>query len=271
MSDLVKYNGNFIEFVDTEVKNIQVKHENSFNTLVNHLDVDVCCKVAILPCESGASVKIDTDNIDDFNVYMDGDRLVVKQKPQNNISISSVNGSTVIGNISGNMSIINGTVFVNGQKINPSEQKKVKPSQVIIYCPQRIKLDANLAGDSTLASKVIFTKSKVVLSGQGTLGIATESLKMKISGQGNSYIVMRGGDLDITLSGQGDLKVKGEWQDADVSLSGMGRVDTEGKCFGDYSGRVSGMGKIKHVGTVSGQVREKVSGMGSCQIQGGKP
>jgi Putative auto-transporter adhesin, head GIN domain len=267
VTNLTKYDGNFIDFIDNEVKDFRAKHENSFNTLVNQLDIDVSCKVAVLPCETGASVKIDTENIDDFRVYMDGDRLVVKQKAQNNISINSINGSTVIGNVRGNMSIINGEVFVNGQRINPLTQKQVSPSQVIIYCPQRVRLDASLSGQATLASKVIFTKSKVNLAGQGTLGIATESLKVKISGQGNSYIVMRGGDLDISLSGQGDLRVKGEWQDADVSLSGMGRVDTEGKCLGDYSGRVSGMGKIRHTGLVSGRVSEKVSGMGSCQIQ----
>lgn len=270
MANLTKYNGNFVEFVDTEIKEFSARHQNSFEQNIDELDIEAYCKIAILPCQSGASVQIDTENIEDFRVYIDGSRLVVKQKPQNNVSVTSINGSTVIGNVSGNMSIINGEIFVNGQRIDPSKQKKVAPSQIVIHAPQRIKLDANLSGDSTLASKVIFTKSKVVLAGQGTLGIATESLKVKIAGQGDSYIVMRGGDLDVTLSGQGALKIKGEWGDSDISLSGMGSVYSEGKCMGNYSGQVSGMGSIRHTGTVEGRVREKVSGMGTCRIQGGR-
>jgi hypothetical protein len=268
MSNLAKYNGNFIEFIDTETKNFNGSHSSSFDTVVSELDIDAFCKIAVLPCDSGASVSIDTERIEDFNVYMEGTRLVLKQKPQTSFSINSVNGSTVIDNISGNMSIINGEIFVNGQRINQAEQKQVTPSSVIIRCPQRVKLDANLAGESMLASKVVFTRAKVNLSGSGTLGIAAESLKIKISGGGNSYIVMRGGDLDVSVSGQGDLRIKGEWNDAEICLLGMGRVETSGDCLGDYSAKVSGMGKIKHSGTVSGKIRKKVSGMGSCQIQG---
>ncbi len=267
MSNLTVYNGNFINFLDSETKNFDSKKQHSFNSYINELDIDAYCKVAILPCDMGASVDIDTEAIEDFDVYMEGERLVVKQKPQGGVSISSVNGSTVISSVGGNMSIIDGSVFVNGQRVDQSNQKQITPSQIIIRCPQRVRLDANLSGDSILASKVIFTKAKVCVSGCGTLGIAAEALKIKISGQGNSYIVMRGGDLDIAVSGQGDLLVKGEWQDAEISLSGMGKILTSGNCRGDYFGKVSGMGTIRHDGSVAGRVTEKVSGMGSCQIK----
>lgn len=268
MSNLAKYGGNFLQYLDAEFINIDGGKQYRFPQPISDLDIKVYCRVAVLPSDSQeSSVSIESEDPDDFRVWVDGDRLCIEQKSSGGVSISSSGNSTVISSVGGNMSIINGQVFVNGVPIDHTKQSKPKkPSQVVIRCPKGIRLFADLGGQSILVSKVVFSKANVKLSGQGTLGIATKSLKMNLDGQGKSYVVMQGGDLDLRLSGQGDLQVKGTWDEADVSLSGMGSIFTEGTCFGDYSANVSGMGKIRHSGEIKGRARKSVSGMGSCVL-----
>lgn len=260
MTNLAKYNGNFIHYLDSEFIDIGTGKEYRFPHAVKVLDIKAHCRVAVLPSENQeSSVYIDAENQNDFKVWVNGDRLCIEQNGNA--------GNTVVSTVPGNMSMINGQIFFNGVPINQVNQSPPKkPAQILIRCPKQVRLFAELDGVSVLASKIVFSKANISLSGQGTIGIATKGLKLNLSGQGKSYVVMQEGELDINLAGQGNLQVKGVWDEADVSLSGMGSIFTEGVCLGDYSARVSGMGNIRHRGEIKGQARKSESGMGSCSL-----
>jgi hypothetical protein len=262
MSELEKYNGNFVNYTDREFNSGTPDHTLPFSN-VEILDLQLSCNVVIVP-SSTTFVEIFAEDIDEIKCYQKGNRLIIKQEELNNNINFNMNGNSI--SFSGNGSTI-GRIFVDGQEINPnnSAQKK-KPIQVIIHANHNMNLIANMSGASVLASKVVFKKSKIKIAGSSTVGIATASLKLEVSGQGNNYFVMKGGDLDLEVSGKGNVRIKGNWNDTNISVSGVGQIITEGICTGDYDASVSGMGRISHVGTISGHKRKDISGMGNISI-----
>jgi hypothetical protein len=263
MSNLEKYNGNFIDYADREFT-ADLPNQTLHFTSIQVLDLSLNCKVAIIPSET-TYVEIFAENSDDITCYQEENRLILNQRETSGSNVN-INGNFI--NISGNnTSIVNGRIFVDGKEINPADPtEQKKPIQVIVHISHRVDLIANLSGLSVLASKVVFKKSKIKISGSSTIGIATVSLNLKLSGQGNSYCVMKGGDVDLKISGQGTLRIKGDWNDTEASVSGMGQIITEGNCNGDYDASVSGMGKISHIGTIAGCKRKSSTGMGSISI-----
>ncbi len=271
MSNLATYNGNFLTFADEESRKFDPSVDKSFCG-ISELDLDLSCSAIVLPSlKSKTTIEIDTDDASQFSISQKGDCLSVKQKNAkgSGVTFNQAGGSTVISSCSGNMSIVNGVVYVNGVQVDSSAQNshQVKPSRVRIYAAHGIRLSAQLSGSSVFASKVVFNKAYVKVSGQSTIGFAAKGLNLKLSGQGESFVAMKGGDLKVKLSGQGSIRIKGEWDESDVSVSGMGGIKTEGNCQGDYDANVSGMGSISHSGLIQGRVRKSVSGMGSVNIQ----
>jgi Putative auto-transporter adhesin, head GIN domain len=257
MSELTNYNGNFVKLIDSFTIESKQSKKFTFAGNICNLDVDIYCKLLVIP-DDNISVEIITEDIEQFKLSFNDGILLIKQE------LTSCDNSNVFTNMtmnfSGNAVInnINGKLFVNGID--------VKPSTIIVRCPQNIDLTANLSGDATFASKVIFKRSKIKVSGQGTIGLATESLKLNMSGQSDSYFVLRGGDVDISLSGQGSVKIKGTWSDTEISLSGMGSVSTNGVVTGYYDATVSGMGRVNHTGDIKGNVKKRMTGMGNINI-----
>jgi hypothetical protein len=258
MSELANYNGNFIQLIDSYTTESTQNKKFTFTGNICNLDVDIYCRLLVIP-DDNVSVEIITEDIEQFKVSFNDGVLLIKQE------LTSYNNSNFFNNINfsgnvviGNVSQINGKTFVNGVD--------VKPSTIIVRCPQNIDLAVNLSGDATFASKVIFKRSKIKVNGQGTIGLATESLKLKMSGQSDSYFVLRGGDVDISLSGQGSVKLKGTWGDTEISLSGMGNVSTNGVVAGNYDVTVSGMGRVNHTGDIKGNVKKRMTGMGNINI-----
>jgi hypothetical protein len=133
MSGLSKYNGNFIQYLDDEVQRINSEHNYRFPEQIDALDISVYCKVAVLPSSGGETiVQVDTDDIGDFKVHCDRGRLCISQEGDDFFCQTS-SGGTVITNVRGNMSIINGQVFVNGVPIEQKQTgKRKRPSQIVI-------------------------------------------------------------------------------------------------------------------------------------------
>lgn len=269
MANLSVYNGNFVTFADNEFSS-DGSTRKSFSE-INSLDLSVSCHVGIFPSTNNeVTIQISAEDPTDFTVFRDGSVLVVKEKfAGDGMSFVSVNGVN-FNHVSGNVSIINNRVFVNGREVDPDNMGSApapkRLSQIKIFSPHNVDLTAKLDGLSILASKVIFRKAFVKVSGHSTVGLATKSLKLKISGHGENFAVLKGGDLNVSISGHGSVRVKGDYDSADVSVSGMGSIQTDGVCLGDYDASVSGMGKITHTGTIHGRKCESLSGMGSISI-----
>lgn len=273
MTNLTRYNGNFIDFADGEF-NFNAQHSKSFQG-VSGIDLSVSCFVGVFPSLNGETiVEIDTDDPDDFKISKQGSTIVIEQKQSSGSTIINgvVMGGTSFGNVvqtnvSGNVTIINGRVYINGVEQTASQSSKPnRPSRIRLYLQPGLDVEADLNGSSVLASKVMFNDADIRVSGVATVGIAAKSLSLRLSGQGENYVVLKGGDLDVNVSGQGKVRVKGEFKRCSASVSGMGSVSTEGSCLGDYRANVSGMGSINHNGLVAGRVKKSVSGMGSISV-----
>jgi hypothetical protein len=271
MSDLAKYEGNFIKYADSlEFDNGEAR---SFSN-ISELDLNVSCDVAIFPAQDARQtiVEIDSETPEKFKVYEDDGAIVIEeeQSSSNSVVINSFGGGRSVSVVSGgNVMMVNGEVWVNGKKVDPDQNSSSpaqRPSRVRIYAHSGIALQANLSGVSVLASKVVFRRANVKINGQSTVGFAAEKIDIKLSGQGKSYVICQGGGLDVKVSGQGSIVVKGEYSEVEASVSGMGSVSTNGACNGNYSADLSGMGRISHNGVVKGRVRKNKSGMG--QITG---
>lgn len=267
MSNLSVYNGNFIDYSDNEFQ-FSGSNAKKFSGLrgVSLLDLDVSCNVGVFPASvDEVTIEVDAEDPDDFTIRREGSVLVVKEKNSASGGVS-INGINISGG--GNMSIINGRIFVDGREVNPNgtSAPAKRQSRIRILAPRNIDLAANLNGQSILASQVVFRKASVKISGQSTIGLAANTLKLRVSGQGESFVVLKGGELNVSLSGQGSVKVKGEYESADVSVSGMGSIETSGICKSDYEASVSGMGRIVNSGVIHGRKRKSVPGMGSVSI-----
>jgi hypothetical protein len=270
VSDLAKYEGNFVKYAESlEFGSGETK---SFYN-IGGIDLQVSCDVAIFPAQDERTiVEIDSDAPENFKVReMDGFIVIEEARSsRGSVTINSFGGGRTVSVVSGgNVMMVNGEVWVDGKKVDPNQPSDTppqRPSRVRIYAHSGIELQANLSGLSVLASKVVFGRAKVKIDGQSTVGFAAKKIDFKLSGQGKSYVVCQGGDLDLSVSGQGSIVVKGEYSDVEASVSGMGSISTNGACSGSYSANLSGMGRISHNGTVRGRIRKNKSGMG--QISG---
>lgn len=263
MNNLVTYQGNFVKYIESECNSRHFNWSDNFN-LISNIHLEVSCNVAVVPSENNQVViEMKREFIKDFNIIQENKSLIIEEK--NNSLKSNFNfyeGNNIHMRSPRNMTIVNGVVYVDGQKVTSENNQEKKPiPEIKIQAPHHINLTANLDGVSILASKVILAKAKIKVFGSATVGIAAKSIKLKVSGQGNSYLVLRGGDLDINLSGQGSITTKGEYQDIDAKVSGMGSITTYGNCQ-NYWASVSGMGSINHNGFAK-YSRKKITGMGS--------
>jgi hypothetical protein len=270
MSDLTVYGGNFLNFADSEFSsNFNPNVQKTFNA-VDGLELNVSSHVGIFPSTSNTvTIEIDAEDPNDFSISYEGYTVNEKSKGgSNNVVINSWGGGRSVTSFSGNVSIINGRIYQNGVEINPDQPSSPpkRQSRIRVFAPHGVDLSAKLDGVSVLASKVVFRKSNIKVSGSATVGIATKSLKLKLSGQGENFAVLKGGELNVSLSGQGSVKVKGDYESADVTVSGQGNIVTDGNCLGDYEACVSGMGRIVHTGVINGRKRKSVTGMGSISI-----
>lgn len=272
MAGLIKYDGNFVKFADSEF-DFSGHTTKNFGRGIQNLDLRIGSSIAILPSPTGDTiVEIDTEQPENFSIYEDRGTLVIEEKNSgnNNVVIQNNFGGgrsvTIAGNGQG-VSIIGGEVYIGGKRVDQSrtdETKQVKPSRIRIFTNHGVSMDASIFGVCVLASKVVFREVKIDASGQSTVGFAAkESIEMKLAGQGDSFLVCQGGELDLRVSGMGSITTKGEYSSADVSVSGMGSVKTSGVCLGNYRANLSGMGSISHSGEVKGRVKKNVSGMGS--------
>lgn len=270
MSNLSVYGGNFLNYADSEFSsNFNPNVQKTF-TAVDGLELNVSSHVGIFPSTSNVvTIEIDAEDPNDFNISYEGYTVVINEKSsRSNVVINNFGGSRTITSISGNVSIINGRIYQNGVEINPDDhQSPIKrQSRIRIFAPHGVDLSAKLDGVSVLASKVVFRKSNIKVSGSATVGVATKSLKLKLSGQGENFAVLKGGELNVSLNGQGSVRVKGDYESADVTVLGQGNIVTDGVCLGDYEASVSGMGSIVHTGSINGRKRKSVTGMGSISI-----
>ena len=264
MSNLEIYQGNFVKYIDSEFNSKEFRYSKSFNSITS-VNLYLSCNVAFLP---SSNEQIIVEHLrefkEDFNIYQESQSLIIEEKSQNfqsNLNFNSGDKININQSVR-NMTIISGEVFINGQKVTSRKYQENKPlPEIKIYAPHHINLTAKLNGISILASKVIFTKAQIKVSGSATVGIAAKSVNLQVSGQGNSYLVLRGGNLDINLSGQGSVTTKGEYSDIDAKVSGMGIITTYGNCQ-NYWASVSGMGSINHNGFAR-YSRKKISGMGN--------
>ena len=270
MSDLTRYKGDFLKFADNELEVFDPSIKQKMIE-IDSLDLVLSCDVGIFESPTNeVMILIDTETPEDFNVSKKGSVAHITQKSSNsdNVTFSgSGRGVTVSGGQ--NVSIINGVVYVNGVEIREGQSTSnvsTKKSRVKIFAPHNIRLDARLSGVSVMASKVIFSKASVKISGQSTVGLAAKSVKLSLSGQGDSFLVLKGGAVTASVSGQGSVKIKGDYDSADLSVSGMGSIQTMGTCYDDYDASVSGMGSIVNSGTIKGRKNKSVSGMGSISL-----
>jgi hypothetical protein len=269
MSNLDAYRGNFIDYLDAEFSGRTPQGGREYSGF-SGLRLSLSCPVAILPSGSDRGyVFIDSGKPEDFDVQVKSGWLSVSQKQQSggSVTFSNFGNSVNVTSVSGNMTMVNGRVFVNGQEVKPGSQaaEAEVPSRVIVHMPQRMQLSARLNGSSVLASKVTFAEAEVTVSGQSTVGIAAQDIDFTLSGQGDSYLVCQGGALEVNVSGQGTVTAKAgpSFKKVKAKISGMGSVKTSGLCAGNYDAKVSGMGSISHNGNVNGFIDKKVSGMGS--------
>ena len=258
MADLIQYNGNFVNFVDNEMR-AGDKEKKSFSS-ISLLDISASSEIWCLSSEDcNTYVQIVEDEDDIVKVSSEDGTLTITTK----ISSGDVfmSGNTVI---SGNYSI--GSIFMNGGQVQGG--KKVNTPSILIWLPQsKPRLRLSLSGASVFGSKCIFSKAKIKISGQAQCGLAAESVDVKVSGQGYTYLSVRGGDLSAKLSGQGEIKANGQYSEVEADVSGQGNIQTEGICLGDYEASVSGMGSIRHLkGAIHGRKRESMSGMGNINI-----
>jgi hypothetical protein len=263
VSNLAKYQGNFINLIESEFK-FTANYQKTFSNIGN-IDVSVGCTIGFIPSHTtGVIVEIDTDSPDDFKVFADGDTLVIEQK-----SISGnntiINGQVIQGN---NISMINNQIFVDGMPYHQTLENAKSPynHRIKVLIPSGMSLDANMKGIGLLVSSVLFTKAKVKISGSATAGLASKSLTLKLSGTGENYCVVNGGELKASISGMGKITAKGKFAEVDADVSGKGHIFTSGECLGEYSASVSGMGSISHSGNISGRIRKSLRGMGSIHI-----
>jgi Putative auto-transporter adhesin, head GIN domain len=278
MSNLSIYCGNFVTFVDSEFS-FNGSNRRSFSG-VNLLDLSVSCHVGVFPSQTEeVTIEIDAEDSNDFSVTCEGGSLIVKEVSvdrSGNMIVSNSSGVVQINGVNFNtggrsVSMIDGRIFIGGREVNPNDPSQLLESpkrqpRIKIFAPHGVSLTAKLNGVSVLASKVVFRKASVTVSGQSTVGLATKSLTLKVAGQGENFAVLKGGDLTASVSGQGSVRVKGEWESTDVSVSGMGKIQTDGVCTGDYDASVSGMGSISHSGDIRGRKHKSFSGMGSISI-----
>lgn len=270
MSDLTRYKGDFLKFADKELDGFDPAiKENMVG--IDSLDLMLSCDIGIFESPTNeVIIMVETETPEDFNVSKVGTVATIAQKTSNSSNVT-FSGSGRGINVSGgqNVSIINGVVYVDGVEVRDGQSTSSAPakkSRVKIFAPHNIRLDARLNGLSVMASKVVFSKASVKISGQSTVGLAAKSVKLSLSGQGDSFLVLKGGAVTASVSGQGSVKIKGDYESADLSVSGMGSIQTMGTCHEDYDASVSGMGSIANSGTIEGRKSKSVSGMGSISL-----
>ena len=267
MSNLAKYEGNFVKYADSFEFNSSGSAK-TFDGAIDGLNLSLSCDVAIFPGKDGRTiVEIDSDEPEKFKVCERDGVVFVENEADSSggVVINNFGGGRTISVSSGGVSIINGQVYVNGKRVDADQSSSEPPkrkSRVRIYAQHGIELEADLSGVSVLASKVVFDRAKVSVCGQSTVGLASKNIDIKLSGQGDSYVVCQGGELEAKVSGQGSITVKGDYSEVEANVSGMGEIRTIGTCNGNYRANLSGMGSINHSGTVKGRVRKNVSGMG---------
>lgn len=258
MTDLIQYNGNFVNFVDNEMR-AREGQKQSFSS-ISFLDISASAKIGCLPSEDGNTyVQIVEDKDDIVKVSSENGTLTITTK--------ACSGDVYINNgtvVSGNFSV--GSIFMNGVQIQGGQ--KVETPSVLIWLPRsKPQLRLSLSGASVFGSKCIFSKAKIKISGQAQCGLSADSVDVKVSGQGYTYLSVRGGNFSAKLSGQGEIKANGQYSEIEADVSGQGNIQTEGICLGDYEALVSGMGSIRHLkGAIHGRKRKSMSGMGNINI-----
>ena len=270
MSDLTRYKGDFLKFADKELDGFDPTIKQNM-VGIDSLDLMLSCDVGVFESPTDeVMILIETETPEDFKVSKVGSVATIAQKTSNSSTVTfsgSGRGVTVSGGQ--NVSIINGVVYVDGVEVRDGQSNSnvsTKKSRVKIFAPHSIRLDAQLSGVSVMASKVVFSKASVKISGQSTVGLAAKSVKLSLSGQGDSFLVLKGGAVTASVSGQGSVKIKGDYDSADLSVSGMGSIQTMGTCQDDYDASVSGMGSIVNSGTIKGRKSKSMSGMGSISL-----
>lgn len=268
-----------------EFSDFKATQEQVFNVRgAGQLDIDASCPIAILPCDNGkVEVAIDAaaDDLKDFEVSHNGDKVSLKQKGMAGGSTvvmgggsvvigGSSRGVTVVSNIrGGSVSIINGRVIVDGKEIKPDGKQSSEPTRlprVVIKAPVNSNVDAEIGGAALLFSSVAHDEVYLRLAGQTNATVTAKTLNVDASGQSSVKATVNGGDLDVDLSGQGRVETQGEFAKVKADLSGMGQIRTSGTVRGNYTADASGMGSIVHRGDVRGRVRESKSGMATIEI-----
>jgi hypothetical protein len=260
MSQLAKYNGNFISFLEGGINEWEGIQANAFSG-INELSIQGGAIFAVLPSpDNQAHVKVKGE---DVSIQKSGDQLIIKAESRNSVTFSR-NGGVVISG--GNISMINGRIFVDGKEVSPSDNGVSEQPKVLVLLPSVINFDGDLDTCGVFASKVPFSKARLSVSGSAEVGLAARAIKGKLSGSAEAYFVVKDGDLDLTISGSSSVRAKGSFSSVDITASGSSEFLTEGECKGGYRASASGCGKIKHRGSIRGQRRERTSGCGEIDI-----
>lgn len=245
-----------------------MKNESMYQNIKN-LSIEGSLIVTIKKSDDNAvNVFIEEGEIE---VKQQGDRLSIQSLSSNvtqSVSMIGNNFSNVVigGNISiGNVSMINGRTFIDGQQVIQNIKTKPVPS-ICISIPDGLNLEMDLDGCGSFKSAVAFIKANVDLSGVSNATFTAFAAVVETSGTSKATVSIDGGFFQAVLSGCSQVKANGSFSEIQSTVSGTSSLRSQGVVSGDFTAKASGCASINHIGNISGRIREKTSGLGKVNI-----
>lgn len=238
------------------------------------LKIDTSCLVravaAAEPNKVSLKLTADPDTLKEFKFQQSGAKVSAVQESAGagGLVVNNAGGAVVISGVSGgNLSVVNGKVFVNGVEVKPNSRPAQKQCELEVSVPRGSDLDIKLSGNAQMDSAVPFNNVSVDLSGVSKAhNLTGTNLDGHVEGQSSLTAKTLGGRVRIDVSGQSSATVTGQFNDVDANVSGQSSLVTVGPVKADYRADSSGQSKITHSGGVKGRIRDRASGQSSNTI-----